>query len=117
MGALQRHEATPGLTLADVELHALADLVAQPFERGPGDLGEGKLGTGGARERDEAQTEREATTVVAPHQPVRLEGDGQPVRRRSRQAGGRGEVGERERAIGFEGSEHRNALVEDADTA
>ena len=98
VGRLQRHDAAPPVALAHEQLHALAGLVAQRGEPGPGEVGEREPVGGGVAEPDERQPEAEPPVGVAAHQAVLLEGDGQAVGRRPRQPGRRLQLGEAARA-------------------
>ena len=79
--ATRARRRTPAVAVAHVELHALARLVAQPLERGAGDLGQRRAVGRGPAQGDEAQAEGEPAVAVAAHEAVGLEGDGQAVGR------------------------------------
>ena len=85
--ALGGRDADPLVALAAEELGALVGVVAQRAEHRAGG-GEQAVLAGGRGELAEARAEDEAALQVAGHEPVVLEGDGQPVRRRAGQAGG-----------------------------
>ncbi len=85
------------VALAAVQLRALAGVVAQRGEHGAG-RGQQAVLAGGGRELGQPRAEHEPTLHVAGHQPVVLEGDGEPVRGGAGQVGGRDELGEGGRA-------------------
>ena len=103
------------VTLAAVELRALAGVVAQRGEHGAGG-GEQAVLAGGRRELREARSEHEPALHVARDQAVVLERHGQPVGRRASKMGGGDELRERGRP-GLESAENGCGLVQHADSA
>src|SRR5918993_5235626 len=101
------------LTLPAEELGALVGVITQRTKhRACG--GEEAVLPGGSGQLTQTRPEDEAALEVAGHETVVLEGDGQSVRRRAGEAGGRDELCERRRT-GLEGAEDDGCLVQDAD--
>ncbi len=70
---LERLDTDPAVALSHVQLHALPCLVAQRLEGGPGHLRQAQSVRGCPSERDEPETEREATVGVATHEAMGFE--------------------------------------------
>ena len=81
----KRHGAPSSFTVADVQLDALARLLAQFGETRPGRAAIGKRLAGDVAEGDEAETETEPAGLVATQQAVAFEGHGEAMQRRPRQ--------------------------------
>ena len=115
VGGLQRDHAAPRRALAHVQLHALARLVAERLQRRAGVLGEREPVGRGPPQPHEAEPEREPTRGIAPQQSVRHECGGEAVGGRPGEAGRRLQLGQTERAVGLDGAQHDDRLVEHAD--
>ena len=110
---LDTHSA---VALSHVQLHALPCLVAQRLEGGPGHLRQPQSVGSCPSERDESETEGEATVAVATHEAVGFERDGQSIGRRAGQADVGHELRQRPR-FALESGEHRHRLVEHSHSA
>ncbi len=106
--ALGGGDAHAVLALPAVELGALVGVVAKRTEHRAGS-GQQAVLPGGRGELTETRPEHETALQVAGHEAVVLECDGQSVRRRAGEAGGRDELCERGRT-GLEGTEDDAAL-------
>ena len=115
VGGLQRDHAAPRRALAHVQLHALARLVAERLQRRAGVLGEREPVGGGPPQPHEAEPEREPARGIAPQQSVRHECGGEAVGGGPGKAGRRLQLGQTERAVGLDGAQHDDRLVEHAD--
>lgn len=116
VGGFEGDDAAPSIRVGDVELHALARVVAQRREHGASDLRQRELLLRGARQTNQLEPEAEPSLRIAAHQPVLLEGDRQPVSRRSRQAGRFLQTGEVLRGAGQSAKDH-NPFVNHPDAA
>ena len=114
-GALGGGDADAVVALAAPHLRGLAGDVAQPGEHRAGG-GEQPVLAGRRGQLGEAGAEHEAALHVAGHEAVVLEGDGEPVRGGSGQAGAGDETGEGGRS-GLERRQHEGGFVEHADSA
>ena len=112
---LGRGDADAVVALAAPQLRRLAGDVAQAREHRSG-RGQQAVLAGGDRELGQARAQHEASLQVAGDEPVVLERDGEPVRRRAREARGGDQSGEGRRS-GLERSQHEGGLVEHPDAA
>ena len=112
--ALGSGDADPVVALSSPQLRGLAGDVAQPRENRPSCREQPVLAGGGGQLR-EARAEDEPPLHVAGDQAVVLQGHGQPVGGRAREAGAGDQAGQGGRA-GLQGREHERGLVENADT-
>ncbi|CAB4735568.1 unannotated protein [freshwater metagenome] len=93
MRGFERRKTDPPVALAHVKLRALAGGVAQRGERRTRGIAKGVGRRGRTAERDGARTQAEPAVLVAAQHAVHLEGNGQPVRSWTGDAGGRDEAG------------------------
>ena len=117
VGRLQRRHADPLLTLADVELDALASGLPQGGQRRAGGVGQGQAVGRRPAQPDQAQPEGEAAVGGAAQEPVGLEGDRQPVGGGPGEARGGDEVGQGAGPGFLDRAEDAHPLVDRAHTA
>ena len=108
-------DANALVTLATEQLGALVGVVAQGAQDRSGGREQPVL-TGRRGQLAQPRPKDEPALHVSAHQPVVLQRDGEAVRRRPRQPSGRDQLGQGRRP-GFQRTEHRGRLVENADPA
>ena len=116
MRGFEREDAPPALAIGDVQLHALARVVAQCSEHRTRQLGQWKLVLGGLTKSDQLEAEAEAALWIAAKQAVLLERDSQSVSSGAREVRCLLERGEIERGTS-ERAQNENTFVNDANSA